>query len=117
MVKSNIIYLLKNFLENSNFDYVVFNWVIHREDILDDILSELSSLDFTLCKITLICSENALRERMQKDGRSIEAIKTSIQRLNLYDNMSTIKVDTTNKPVDRTVNEVLQIIEQSTADS
>lgn len=38
MVINNITHLLRSFLTNSSFQYVIFNWVIHYEDIFNLIL-------------------------------------------------------------------------------
>lgn len=40
MVLDNISYILNNFIKNSKSKYIVFNWVIHTEDIMKDILKK-----------------------------------------------------------------------------
>lgn len=65
MVIDNITYQLRNFLKNSSFDYLIFSWVIHQESIFDLILDKLKGLEFELFKITLTCSEGALRLRLK----------------------------------------------------
>lgn len=67
MVKENIAFLLNNFLNNSNLENIIFNWVIHDEQILDDILEMISNKDFQLKKITLICSRKVLKRRISSD--------------------------------------------------
>ena len=39
MVMDNICYLLNNFLKCSAYDNIVFCWVLHEQNILDDLLS------------------------------------------------------------------------------
>jgi broad-specificity NMP kinase len=110
MVADNITYLLRNFLKNAAFDYVIFNWVIHQEAIFDLILEQLRDLEFELHKITLMCSEAALQTRMRRDQRDAQVIATSLQRLKLYEVMNTIKVDTTNLTVAEAVQRIIEII-------
>lgn len=97
MVMDNITYLLKSFLHNSNYEYIIFCWVIQDEDIFKLILDKLKGFDFELYKISLICSEDALRKRLEKDVQSgvrkPDVIERSIKRIALYDKMDTIKID------------------------
>ena len=110
MVEDNILHLLKNFMRNSNFEYIIFNWVIHKAEILDAILEKLKDFKFDVYKISLICSESALRERMLNDSRDESNIETSVGRLKLYDDMDTIKIDTTNKTIDSIVDDILKFV-------
>lgn len=110
MVEDNITYLLNNFLSNSQFEYIIFNWVIHKEEIFDLITDKLKGNDFELYKITLICTEDELERRMLIDNRDDELIKCSIERLKLYKSMNSIKIDTSNITIDETVNKVLEVL-------
>ncbi|MTI69186.1 MAG: nucleotide kinase [Firmicutes bacterium] len=109
MVEDNIIYLLNNFLKNSSFKYVIFNWVIHKEYIFDIILDKLNG-DFQVYKISLTCSKDELRKRILKDNREEEVITKSIERLKNYEDMSTIKIDTTDKLPKDVVKEIIDIV-------
>jgi broad-specificity NMP kinase len=110
MVINNITYLLRNFLTNSSIEYVIFNWVIHMEDIFSDVLEPLEDLEFEVVRITLTCSEEALIRRISKDVelklREESSIDRSVQRLKLYKDMSTEKIDTTNLSILETVNKI-----------
>lgn len=113
MVEDNIIYLLSNFLRNSSLEHIVFNWVIHEESIFELLLNRLKDFDFELYKITLICSEEVLRNRIIEDfknGRGDRNLENSLKRLELYRNMDTIKIDTSNKKIDETIEEIINII-------
>jgi broad-specificity NMP kinase len=110
MVIDNIVYLLRNFLNNSSYDFVIFNWVIHQPEIFNMILDRLNDLEFELFKITLLCSEEALRSRMVNVNRAVETIEPSLQRLKLYEVMDTIKIDTTGLTVSEVVERVQTII-------
>ena len=114
MVEDNINHLLRNFLNNPSFEYVIFNWVIHSEDIFEMILNKLSDLEFEVSKITLMCSEESLKRRILKDIadnlRDEGCIERSIERLPLYENMDTIKIDTSNISVKETVKKIIEIV-------
>lgn len=114
MVLKNITYLLRNFLTNSSFEYVIFNWVIHYEDIFNLVLQPLIDLEFEVIKITLLCSEETLKKRILNDVqlnlRDGEELSTSLERLELYKNMNTVKIDTTNISINQTVDKILKII-------
>ncbi|MBC8384355.1 MAG: AAA family ATPase [Candidatus Cloacimonetes bacterium] len=110
MVEDNITHLLQNFLQNPNFEYVIFSWIIHREFIYNIILDKLQSLDFEVIKITLMCSPEELQRRLKKDKRSDEEITKSLEYLNYYPKMDSIKIDTTGKFIPEVVEEVLKIL-------
>lgn len=114
MVEDNIIYLLKNFLSNSSFHYVIFDWVIHTEEIFDMILKRIDDLEYDLTKITLVCSEESLKERISKDIKSNlreeGEIEKSIERLPLYENMNTIKIDTSNVEIPEVISKIRKIL-------
>lgn len=116
MVIENINFLLKNFLENPNIEYVIFNWVIHLEEIYDLFLSELEEIEFDLKKFTLICSEEELIKRVtsdfEKNGRTDRNVEACVERLKMYQNMNTIKIDTTNTPIDGTIEKVLKYLDK-----
>lgn len=110
MVEDNINFLLRNYLNNSSYKYIIFNWVIGSEKIFEIILRRLEDLEFQLYKISLICSPESLKERMMKDGREEEQIENSINILNFYKSMDTYKIDTTNMSVEDVVNKILEMI-------
>lgn len=114
MVEDNITYLLRNYLTNSSFKYVIFNWVIHSEEIFNTLLERLNDLEFNIIKITLICSEKSLKSRIMKDIknnlRNENSIDKSLDRLQLYKNMDTIKIDTSNISISETVDKIIEII-------
>lgn len=114
MVLENISFQLKNFLKNSSSEYVVFNWVIHSDEIMDDLLKLLDGLEFDLYKIKLICSKEKLIERIENDirlGLRDEAnVSRSLEKFDLYAAMDTIKVDTTGKTIEMIVDEIKDIV-------
>ncbi|RDY27088.1 nucleotide kinase [Romboutsia weinsteinii] len=114
MVLDNISYILNNFIKNSNSKYILFNWVIHTDEIMSDILSKLNINDVDVHKITLMCSKEVLISRIEEDIkkglRNDENISRSLERLELYEKMDTVKVDTTNKELIDIVCEIKDII-------
>lgn len=92
MVLENIVFLLQQFLTNSNFDYVIFCWVMHEPEISRAILQRLTGLQYELQEFTLICSEDELRQRMLADGRALGVIENSVQRLEKYNLQNTVKI-------------------------
>lgn len=116
MVLDNITHLLRNFLMNSSLEYVIFNWVIHLDEIFDMVLSKLDGLEFEVIKITLMCNEDSFRERVSADIannlREKEALDMGLERIPLYKNMNTIKIDTSDISVLETANKIIKIIEK-----
>lgn len=111
MVESNIYHLLNNFLKNSSYRHVVFNWVIGHDPLMEKILSNIDTRDSLIYKFSLVCDENILRQRMIKDGRGKDQIEDSLNRQSNYYSMNTIKVDTSNLSISEVVNEIGGLIE------
>lgn len=118
MVMDNITHLLKNFLTNSSYEYIIFNWVIHLEEIFEMILSKLDGLEFEVIKITLICNETSFIKRVSKDIknnlREKEALDAGLNRIPLYENMNTIKIDTSDISISETADKIIEIIKNDT---
>ena len=98
MVLSNIGAVLENFLASGQFDYVLFCWVMHEREIVDNILARLKTpFDFRF--FTLTCEKAALEARLEKDIaaglRSRGIIARSAERAGHYQNMGSETVDTT----------------------
>lgn len=114
MVIDNITYLINNFIKNSKSKYIILNWVIHTDEIMDSILYKINMDKIDLYKITLICDEDTLVKRIKKDIKSgirdEDNIKRSLDKLKLYKNMNTLKIDTANKSIDEIVENIKNII-------
>jgi adenylate kinase family enzyme len=100
MVEDNIHYILNNFLKCSEYENIIFCWVMHEEYIIKNILTGLNLQNVILHKISLICSEQSLVERLLKDVnngiRTKDVIARSLLRLNNYTLMDTIRIDVSN---------------------
>lgn len=112
MFLDNIYHLLNNYLSNPSFEYVLFSWVIPREDMMNYIIKKLSDNGFELIRITLLCADDKLKERMIQAGRDDATIEQSMQYQEAFRSINTIKVDTTELSVIVTVDEVLRIIKE-----
>lgn len=97
MVLENIIFLLNNFIRCPAYEHIIFCWVLHKQEIIDEIMSRLDICACEAYTISLICSRNALCQRLQKDVacgiRTEDAIDRSIERLPLYDRLDTVKIE------------------------
>lgn len=97
MVLANIKFLLNSFIQCSVYENIIFCWVMHEQSIIDELLSAIETANCEVKVISLICREESLRERLQKDVdqgiREPEIIQRSIQRLDGYKTLNTIKLD------------------------
>lgn len=113
MVMDNITYQLNNFLKQPDFDTIIFNWVIDEESIYDAILSRIIE-DCKVYKITLMASEETITKRIQKDieagVRKHEVLAHSIEKINKYLTLDSIKINSDNKGIDMIVKEIITII-------
>jgi broad-specificity NMP kinase len=100
MVQNNIIYLLRSFLTCSEYENVIFCWVMHKENIIYDLLEQLTDIEFEKYIFTLTISKEALIKRLSNDIdnniRTSDVIERSLARLDVYNQMNTIKIDVSN---------------------
>jgi adenylate kinase family enzyme len=97
MVESNIAHLLNNFLDCSEFENVIFCWVLHEQYIWDDLIGRLNHNDCTIYRFSLVINKQALSERMSHDiargKREPDSIERSVARIPLYDALDTVMID------------------------
>ena len=97
MVESNITHLLNSFLACSEFENVIFCWVLHEQHILDDLIGALDLNDCTTYRFSLVSNKEALSERLSRDvaagNRKHDIIERSVARIPLYDELDTVKID------------------------
>jgi hypothetical protein len=110
MFLDNCIHLLKNFLSSPTLDYVIFSWVFPREDLLNFIVKQVYNTNFEVKKISLICSNDKLIERMKTAGRDESTIEKSLIYQEVIKSMDTIKIDTTELKEVETIAEILRIM-------
>ena len=97
MVQRNIAYLLNSFLHCSEYENVIFCWVMHLQSIPDTILSMLDTEGVAVRQISLVCSPEALTERLRKDIdaglRQSDVLERSLARIPLYAALKGEKLD------------------------
>lgn len=111
LVEENIVTLLNNDLHSPAFEHVIFCWVMHQQEIIDQLLNRIDLSDCRLINVSLVCSEESLRARLQIDVdsglRESEIIDRSVARLPLYQHLNTYKIDVSNKNTEQIVAEIL----------
>jgi hypothetical protein len=117
LVLRNICFSLNNFLACSEFENIIFCWVMHEESILDEILSQLSLTDVAVDKFSLILSKEALTKRIGKDildkKRHADVLSRSISRIALYEKMDTTKIDVSAITAKQAANKIASMISQA----
>ena len=115
MVLENIQFLLGQFLRCSAYSSVIFCWVMHRQDVIDQILSGLELAGVEVCPVSLTADPQALRRRLEGDVaagiRRADVVGRSLSYLPLYDDLDTIKLDTTKDTPRQTACRLLAVAE------
>lgn len=70
MVMENICFLLNRFIRCSVYENIIFCWVMHEQEIIDEIVSKLETDGCLVHCISLVCCEEELRKRLQRDVAS-----------------------------------------------
>ena len=113
MVMDNIGYLLNSFLRCTAYHYVIFCWVMHEQTIVDNIISRLNTENCSIIKISLICTDKMLRERLEKDVadgvRKSDVIPRGLAYLPLYSKVGSVKIDTSEKTPEEVVEEIINM--------
>lgn len=111
MVLQNICFLLNQFIGCSAYDNIIFCWIMHEQSIIDAILAGIFKANCTVQNISLIGSEQSLRDRLQKDIdaglRTEDIIERSISRIPCYQKLNTVKIDTSLKTIEEVVHEII----------
>ena len=93
MFKRNIACLLRSFLE-SGFSYIVFTWVLHRDEIVRSLFDCIKDHDFEFHHYTLMCDEDTLMVRLAKDtGRTTDP-DLALHRLDQVRQVTSSHIDT-----------------------
>lgn len=83
MVVVNICFLLNSFIACSAIERIVFCWVMHEQSIIDDILSRLELSNVRVIPISLVCSEEALTERLLHYG-GVNTVKIDVSECDAH---------------------------------
>jgi len=97
MVMENIAFMLNNFITCSEIENIVFCWVMDDMGIIDEIKARLRLGGCRLIPISLVCSPEALEERLRADVekglRQPDIIARSIERIPRFELLQTEKLD------------------------
>lgn len=111
MVLQNICFLLQQFIRCSAYQNIVFCWVLHKQDIIDQIVASIDPSVYSIKVISLICDEAELKNRLMKDItakiRTKDVIKRSIARMDHYMALHTVKINTTGKQPSEIADEII----------
>lgn len=111
MVLENITFLLNNFIHCPAYENVIFCWVMHEQEIIDDILSRLDATGWQVHSFSLARSGNALKKRLQKDVeseiRSEDVIARSMERIGMYESLDTVKIDVSSLSPEETAQKIV----------
>lgn len=106
MVLDNITHCLDNFIHTPGIENIIFCWVMHKQDIIDQIIQKLDTEGVDIHLISLICEKEELIKRMLIDRRDNQTIRKSLQYLELYKDLDTQKIDVTTLDVQKTIDKI-----------
>lgn len=106
MVLDNITHCLNNFIHTPGIENIIFCWVMHKQDIIDQIIQKLDTEGVDIHLISLICEKEELIKRMLIDRRDNQTIRKSLHYLELYKNLDTQKIDVTTLDVQKTIDKI-----------
>ena len=113
MVMDNICHVLNNFLHCSAYENVIFCWVMDRQSIIQDILGRLDTSACRVKVISLLASPEVLRGRILADVergiRTHDVLERSLERLPLYAEVDSVKVDTDGRTVKEIAEEIMRL--------
>ncbi len=113
MVLDNICHLLGNFLSCSAYEHVIFCWVLHRQAVIDAILSRLEPEGCRVVQAMLLCSPAALERRLRSDIaqglRQPDVIPRALERLVCCEGLNIPKIDTTSLTPEGAAQAVLRL--------
>ena len=114
MVMNNIVYQLNQFISCSEIENIIFCWVMHEQSIIDEILSRVDINHCHVYTFSLICSDDTLKAHLQTDIdagiRSQDIIERSLERMKLYKQLNTIKIDISHSTIDETAEKIYKIL-------
>lgn len=99
MVMDNICYILNNFLKSTAYENIVFCWVLHKKNIIENLLKNLDTDGCRIKCISLVCSADVLKKRLNIDiaegKRPDDILEKSLNYLPMYSCLDTYKIDVT----------------------
>lgn len=115
MVINNIVYQLQSFIRCSVIDNIIFCWVLHEQEIIDEICQRLDLSQCQFFSLSLVCDEKTLKEHLQKDIdlkiRDNDIIARSLERMPYYDQVSSYKISVSSLNCETIVQHILEYIQ------
>ena len=106
MVLDNICFVLDRFLHCTEFENVVFCWVLHQQGIWDATPSRGDPRGWGVGRAALVASPEAQVRRLQGDiaagRRQPDVIPRSLARLPLYEKLDVLQIDTSERSAEET---------------
>ena len=100
MVMENICFQLNQFIKCSQYENIIFCWVMHEQSIIDTILSLVDTNDCIIKLFSLIADKHSLVKRIGIDVehgiRTVDVIDRSVARISNYDLLNTERIDVSN---------------------
>ena len=116
MVLDNICFLLNRFIRCSSIDHIIFCWVMHDQKVIDEIISRLDAEECAVYPLSLICREEILKRRLEKDiaagKRKEDVVARSLERASHYQNLKTEKLDTSELTPEQTACRMIEMTAQ-----
>lgn len=117
MVMENICFLLNNFIRCSAYDHIIFCWVMHEQSIIEDILSRLQLDGCKAHVLSFVCDAETLESRISGDIaaglRTQNDLVRSLERLPLYELLSTYKLDVSRLTPEETAQQIMALCKSS----
>lgn len=111
LVLDNIVHILQNFLRCPAYETVIFCWVLHRQELLDELLARLDTGGAQVRCFTLMPTPAALEAHLQRDiaagKRTPDILARSRSYLPLYDALDTEKMVVDSQTPGETAGEIL----------
>lgn len=114
MVMENIRFLLNQFLRCSTIENLIFCWVMHRQEIIDELLDGLNVEGVEVWKFSLVADAETLTARIagdvQRGLRDAGALERSMAYLKGYAALDTRKLDVSHLTPDQTAARIAAMI-------
>ncbi len=109
IVEKNIPFVLRSYLE-AGYQFVILDWVMHRQEIIDRILSPLADLNFEAKVFTLVADEKAAVERSLARNGAARNSAGVLERLRLSRQLNSTQIDTTSLSPEAVADKIFRLI-------
>lgn len=109
LAERNIVAVLRNYLSNG-CAHVILTWVLHRQEIIDRILSGLEGIPFDGSLFTLVCDERTLESRWRASHSGHADVELALRRLRESAALDTTHIDTTELSPEQVAGGILETL-------